>query len=101
MNNDGVNGVVAPNDDVPGDVVHDVPATPAVRPQRQKQLPRRLQDCEVLPDSAVTDEGDLIHFALLADAEPVNFTEALKISEWRAAMEAVLTKGVDDFSFLH
>lgn len=87
VNNDGVNGVVAPNDDVPGDVVHDVPATPAVRPQRQKQLPRRLQDCEVLPDSAVTDEGDLIHFALLADAEPVNFTEALKISEWRAAME--------------
>ena len=53
VNNDGVNGVVAPNDDVPGDVVHDVPATPAVRPQRQKQLPRRLQDCEVLPDSAV------------------------------------------------
>jgi hypothetical protein len=40
-------------------------------------MPSRLADCEVLPDSAISNEGELIHFALLADAEPVNFKEAL------------------------
>jgi len=38
-----------------------------------------LTDCEVTSDNAVNDEGDFIHFALLADAEPVNYKEALKL----------------------
>lgn len=33
------------------------------RTQRRRQTPRRLEDCEVLPDSAVSNEGDLLHFA--------------------------------------
>ncbi|MCI86796.1 hypothetical protein A2U01_0108077, partial [Trifolium medium] len=37
-----------------------------VRPQRTRQVPARLNDCEVTTDSAVNDEGELIHFALLA-----------------------------------
>ncbi|MCH81780.1 hypothetical protein A2U01_0002572 [Trifolium medium] len=49
-------------------------------------MPSRLADCEVLPDSAVNNEGELIHFALLADAEPVNFNEALQLSVWKKAM---------------
>jgi hypothetical protein len=56
-----------------------VEATPA-RPQRTRQIPNRLSDCEVLPDSAVNEESDLIHTALLADAEPIDFNDALKSS---------------------
>ena len=29
-------------------------------------------DFEIFPDNVVTDEGDLVHFALLTEAEPVN-----------------------------
>ncbi|MCI86528.1 hypothetical protein A2U01_0107809, partial [Trifolium medium] len=35
-------------------------------------MPTRLQECEINPDDEVTDEGDLVHLAFLADAEPVN-----------------------------
>jgi hypothetical protein len=49
-------------------------------------LPSRLADCEVLPNSVVNNEGELIHFALLADKELVNFTEALQMSKWKKAM---------------
>jgi len=45
-----------------------------------------LTDCEVTSDNAVNDEGDFIHFALLADAEPVNYKEALKTDVWKRAM---------------
>jgi hypothetical protein len=50
---------------------------PVVRPQRNRHAPRRLEDCEILPDNAVNNEGELIHFALLADAEPLNYKEAI------------------------
>ncbi|KAK2361452.1 secreted RxLR effector protein [Trifolium repens] len=62
-----------------------VEATPAI-PQRTRQIPNRLSDCEVLPDSAVNEEGDLIHTALLADAEPVNVKDELQSSVWKAAI---------------
>ena len=51
---------------------------------RNRNPPARLTDCEVTSDNAVNDEGDFIHFALLADAEPVNYKEALKL--WRTAV---------------
>ena len=50
------------------------------------QPPARLTDCEITSDNAVNDEGDLTHFALLADAEPINYKEALKIDVWKRAM---------------
>jgi len=56
------------------------------RPQRNKQAPVRLTDCEITYDNAVNDEGGLIHFALLAYAEPINYKEALKTNVWRRAM---------------
>ncbi|MCI66461.1 hypothetical protein A2U01_0087719, partial [Trifolium medium] len=58
-----------------------------VRPQRTRQAPTRLNDCEVTTDSAVNDVGELIHFALLADSEPIHFKDALKSSVWKRAME--------------
>jgi len=45
-----------------------------------------LTDCEITSDNAVNDEGDLTHFALLVDAEPINYKEALKIDVWKRAM---------------
>ncbi|PNX90300.1 copia-type polyprotein, partial [Trifolium pratense] len=56
------------------------------QPQRTKQVPNRLADCEMLPDSAVNNEGELIHFALLADAEPVHYKDAMQTSVWKNAM---------------
>jgi len=43
-------------------------------------------DFEIFPDNAVTDEGDLMHFALLVEVEPVNYQEALGQELWRQAM---------------
>jgi len=59
---------------------------PFIRPRRNRQAPSRLEDCELLPDSAVNDEGELIHFALLANAEPVNYKEAIQTEVWKKAM---------------
>lgn len=56
------------------------------RPQRNRNPPARLTDCEVTSDNTVNDEGDFIHFALLADAELVNYKEALKTDVWKRAM---------------
>ncbi|MCI18242.1 copia-type polyprotein, partial [Trifolium medium] len=61
-----------------------------VRPQRTRQASNRLNDCEVIHDNAVNDEGELIHFALLADSEPIDFKEALKSDVWKRAMEEEL-----------
>ncbi|CAJ2645977.1 unnamed protein product [Trifolium pratense] len=60
------------------------------RTQRTKRVPARLNDCEVTQDNAVNDEGDLIHFALLADSEPLNYRDALKSNVWNKAMEEEL-----------
>jgi histone deacetylase 1/2 len=42
-----------------------------------------------LPNSAVSNEGELIHFTLLVDVEPVNFKDALQ-SVWKQAMMEIL-----------
>jgi predicted nucleotidyltransferase len=40
----------------------------SARPQRNRQTPTRLNDCEIILDGAVNGEGDLIHFALLENS---------------------------------
>ena len=60
--------------------------TPVQEPQRQRQIPSRFQNFEMLPDNAITDDGDWIHFALLTDIEPINFTEPVKELTWKNAM---------------
>jgi hypothetical protein len=56
------------------------------RPTRNTQPPARLRDYERFPDQAITDEGDMIQAAMLAESEPVSFEEALKQSHWKKAM---------------
>jgi len=54
--------------------------SPAVvqRPQRVSKPSTRLSDFEVYTDDAITSEGELVHYALLAYAELVGYMEALK-----------------------
>lgn len=53
-------------------------ASTSQRPQRTRVIPRRLQDCEMVGDNKVTQDGDLIHFSLLAGVEPISYSEASK-----------------------
>lgn len=43
-------------------------------------------DFKVFPNNTVTDDGDLVHFALLANAKPVSHEEVLKHDLWRVSM---------------
>lgn len=45
--------------------------------QRNTQLPQRLQDYEIIPDSALHVESELMQLALFAEAEPLTFEEAV------------------------
>jgi hypothetical protein len=56
------------------------------RPQRNIQLPRRLVDCEIVSDNAVDNEGEIVHYAMLADTEPLDTKAALKSKVWMEAM---------------
>jgi len=60
------------------------------RPTRTRVAPARLQDCEIIADIEVIEDGDFIHFALLADAEPINHNEALKNEAWKSATTEAL-----------
>lgn len=51
-------------------------------PQRNRVLPTRLQDCEVVGDDEVTPDEVLVHFASFADAETINYNEGLKDKKW-------------------
>jgi hypothetical protein len=53
--------------------------------QRQRFVSTRLANHEVIPDNEV-NEGDFLHFALLADAEPLSYKKALDEMMWKAAM---------------
>lgn len=44
----------------------------------------------MLSDNVVNNETELIHFALLADAKPLNYREAVKEKVWKLAMEKEL-----------
>lgn len=61
-------------------------ASTSQRPQIIRVLLARLQDCEVVGEDEVTPNGDLVHFALLAGDEPINYNEALKNKHWKATM---------------
>lgn len=81
---EGETGPVEDNDDEGGS-----PEMPR-RSLRQRQVPARLNDYEIMPDGAIDDEGDLVHFALLAETEPVTLQEAMKNSKWLEAMKEEL-----------
>ncbi|PNY18017.1 copia-type polyprotein [Trifolium pratense] len=60
------------------------------RSTRTIRAPARLQDCELANDNEVNEDGELVHFALLAGAEPINYLEALNDRKWKKAMEEEL-----------
>lgn len=45
-----------------------------------------LQDHELFPDNELNDNGDLVHFMLLAESEPVKMEEALSDPKWMCAI---------------
>jgi hypothetical protein len=60
------------------------------RPRRNIQMPRRLADCEIAPDNVVNNEGEIVHYAMLADTEPLDVKAALKSKVWKEAMNEEL-----------
>ncbi|KAI5381239.1 hypothetical protein KIW84_040244 [Lathyrus oleraceus] len=42
------------------------------RPVRQRALPHRLRDYERFQDKEVNNDGDFVHFTLMAESEPIN-----------------------------
>ena len=62
-------------------------ATMMKRPRRQQRQPVHLQeDCEVNLDDEVDDNGDLVHFAFLAESEPVRLVDVIQHPKWHKAM---------------
>ena len=53
-------------------------------------MPIRLEDYEMFPDSAIDDDGELVHLAPMGEAEPVTFPEAIKKEVWLEAMREEL-----------
>lgn len=47
-------------------------------PQRIRQLPRRLADCELVPDNEVGTDEEMMHLTMFANAEPIDYQETLK-----------------------
>ncbi|XP_019459894.1 PREDICTED: uncharacterized protein LOC109359651 [Lupinus angustifolius] len=43
------------------------------RPTRIRQPPKRLNEYELFPDDAITEEGDLIHLSLMGETKPITF----------------------------
>lgn len=54
--------------------------------QRDREFPAKYTNFEMLHEIEVTPEGDLVHFALLADAEPIDHEEAMKEYVWKKAI---------------
>lgn len=56
------------------------------RGQRLRQPPRRQTDYDLAIDWEVNEERDLIHFAMIAESEPMGYLETLKEKEWKQTM---------------
>jgi hypothetical protein len=59
---------------------------PELRPQKTRQVPSRLENCKMLPNSAINDNGEIFHFALLVDVEPLNYKAALETDVRKKSM---------------
>ncbi|GAU51256.1 hypothetical protein TSUD_412480, partial [Trifolium subterraneum] len=56
------------------------------RSTRTRTQPARLNEYIVTSDNEINAEGDLVHLAFNAEAEPVNFEDAVKNEKWLSAM---------------
>ena len=50
----------------------------------------REETYEVFPDSAIDDDGELVHLALMGEAESATFQQAIKKEVWLEAMREEL-----------
>ena len=53
------------------------------RPQRARIMPAIFDDFEMNTNDAMTDEGDLVQIALMANSELLSESEALKHTVWK------------------
>jgi hypothetical protein len=53
---------------------------------RERVASTRLNDYDVFPDQVITEDGDLVNEAMIAELEPVTLDEALSDSNWLKAM---------------
>ena len=60
------------------------------RPQRIRNIPRRYAEFDMLQDTEVDSEGEVIQCAMLVDSEPISTEEALKQKLWLKAMKEEL-----------
>lgn len=47
--------------------------TKVIRSTRVRQVPKNLNDYLIMPDSIVDSKGELVHYALMAEAETISF----------------------------
>lgn len=80
---------VQQNNDPAEELVNEIRIEPR-RSSRERQLPQRLNDFELIADDVVNSEGELIHFALLAESKPVSLEETMKNHKWIHVMEEEL-----------
>lgn len=64
----------------------DEESTTIARPQRNRQIPRSLEDCQVTGDEEVGSDGELVHFTMRADIEPLDYIAALCDKALKEAM---------------
>src|ERR1044072_557364 len=57
------------------------------RPKRTRHLPSKFADYELFASKGLHVNEDLTHFALLADAEPIDHDDALSKEVWRVAID--------------
>lgn len=56
------------------------------RPRRQSTRPPKFSDYELYTDTGVSDEGDLVHMALMVGIEPIDVDKAMAETVWKEAM---------------
>lgn len=54
--------------------------------QKQGFPSTTLTDFKMIADESIDEDGDLVHFAFMADAEPISWDRAIKIPAWRDAI---------------
>jgi len=75
----GTSPTISLTDDVVGDVTgQQEPHEQTRRSQRVTQPPTRFKDYEVFNDLAVTENGNFVHFALIAEADQIEFDDAIR-----------------------
>jgi len=65
-------------------------ATMMERPKKQQRQPVHIQDYKVNLDDEVDENGDLVHFAFLAESEPMRLVDAIQHPKLQEAMNEEL-----------